>query len=42
LASDAELNSFEKATLVIGGCLLALWLLTMCVGIILLVVSAAG
>lgn len=42
LASDAELNSFEKATLVIGACLLALWLLALCVGIIVLVVSAAG
>ena len=42
LASDAELNSFENAMLVIGGCLLALWVLALCVGIIVLLVSAAG
>lgn len=42
LVREADLNSFEKATLVIGACLLGLWLLTVCVGIVVLVISATG
>jgi hypothetical protein len=42
LATDAQTNSFEKATLVIGACLVALWLLTLVAAIVVLLVSATG
>jgi hypothetical protein len=42
LATDADVNSFEKASLVIGGCLLALWVLTLVVAIVVVVLSATG
>jgi hypothetical protein len=40
LATDADLSAFEKAAVVIGACLLALWLLTLVVGIVAAVLSA--
>ncbi len=42
LATDAKVNSFEKAALVIGGCLLGLWVVAMVVGIVVIVVAAAN
>jgi hypothetical protein len=40
LATDADLSAFEKAVVVIGACLLALWLLALVVGIVAAVLSA--
>lgn len=42
LVTDSNMNSFEKASLVIGGCLLALTLLTVAVAIVVVVLSVAG
>jgi len=40
LASDAKLNSFERASLVIGGLLLAVWVLSLLAAIVVLLVAA--
>jgi hypothetical protein len=42
LASDAELTTFEKASLAVGGAFLALWPLTLVFAIIVLVLAATG
>ena len=40
LATDADLSGFEKATVVIGACLLVLWLLALVAAIVAVVLSA--
>lgn len=42
LATDAELTTFEKASLAVGGAFLALWLLTLVLAIIVIVLAATG
>jgi hypothetical protein len=41
LATEADLSGFEKASVVIGACFLALWVLALAVGIVALVLSGS-